>query len=294
MTAKLVSSQPRPLIAVAGATGKQGGAVARHLLHRGFRVRGLTRRPTSASATVLSELGAELVLADLERPDTLVSALSGASGVFSVQNFYEKGVGFVGEVRQGRNLAEAAKRAGVGHFVQSTMAEARDADHVDHFRSKFTIEGIIDELQLPRTLLGTVWFMDNLYDRSMGGEMSFPVLAGTLGRRPFEMMAVDDLGGIAAEVFSQPKRFIGSRLDIAGDRKSVEEMRAIWREIVGRRPPGYAIPNLFTRFLNKDFAEQLSWQAKSGWSFPLEQAKSVYPSIQDFRRFLVTNRSRFG
>ena len=283
-------SSDRPLIAVSGATGKQGGAVARHLLQAGFRVRGLTRRADSPAALTLRRLGAELAEADLNVPTTLDAAFAGVQGVFSVQNFYEKGVGFAGEVRQGRNLVEAARRAGVGHVVQSTMARAEGAETVDHFRSKFTIESIVDDLGLPRTFLGTVWFMDNLYDRSMGGEMSFPVIAGTLGRdRPFEMMAVDDLGGLAARVFSEPERFLGTRINIAGDRRSVREMREIYQQVVGRWPPSYAIPNFVTRFLNRDFAEQLKWQGRIGWDFSLAEARSVYPVMQDLPTFLARN-----
>jgi uncharacterized protein YbjT (DUF2867 family) len=285
----VVNSPTERLIVVAGATGQQGGAVARHLLRAGFPVRGLSRSESTPAAEALRRSGAELAVADLDQPSSLDAALTGAWGVFSVQNYYGKGVGLTGEVRQGRNLAEAAQRAGVRHFVQSTMAQAQGAEEVEHFRSKFTIEMIVDELQLPRTYLGTVWSMDNLFNPAMGGLMSFPVIAGTLGRdRLFEMMAVDDLGGIAAQVFSNPDRFIGHRIDIAGDRKSIREMGQIYHEVTGRWPPRYGFPNLVTRLLNKDFAKQLRWQAEVGWSFSLEEAKSVYPAMQDFRSFLMT------
>lgn len=105
-------------IAVVGATGRQGGAVVRHLLRTGdFRARALVRDKTSPAAARLPSLGVEVHQADLEDPSSLEAALAGADGVFSVQNYWEKCVGYDGEIRQGKNLALAAKRAGIGHFV---------------------------------------------------------------------------------------------------------------------------------------------------------------------------------
>jgi uncharacterized protein YbjT (DUF2867 family) len=282
------------LIAVCGATGKQGGAVVRHLLSAGFRVRGLTRATDSDAARALTLRGVEMVACDFNTPASLTAALAGAYGVFSVQNYYEKGVGYDGEVQQGCALADAAKAAGVEHVVQSTMATAVDAEAVHHFRSKFRIERYIDEIGLPRTFLGTVWFMDNLYDPKMGGETNFAVIAGTLGgKRPFEMMAVDDLGAIAAVVFQDRERFVGQKINIAGDRKTVTEMRAVFRDVIGRAPPGYGIPNMIMRVLHADIAGQLRWQKRVGWSFPLSEARAVYPGMQTFATFLRNNRSRF-
>jgi uncharacterized protein YbjT (DUF2867 family) len=113
-------------ILVVGATGQQGGAVARHLLANRRNVRALTRNPSSEAAERLRREGAEVVTGDLDQPDTLAAALLGVQGVFSVQNFYEPGVGHDGEIRQGRALVDAAKAAGVPHFVQSTMAATPD------------------------------------------------------------------------------------------------------------------------------------------------------------------------
>jgi uncharacterized protein YbjT (DUF2867 family) len=167
------AADARPLVAVCGATGKQGGAVARALVNAGFRIRGLTRAPDSEAARKLERLGVEMRRADLEDRSALEAAFDGAWGVFSVQNYYEKGVGYEGEVRQGRNVVDAAVAAGARHLTQSTMADALDADEVLHFRSKFEIERLIRQSGLSHTLLGTVWFMDNLHDQKMGGEMNF-------------------------------------------------------------------------------------------------------------------------
>ena len=152
------------LVLVTGATGRQGGAVARHLLKGGRPVRALTRSAGSESARQLAAAGAQIVIGDMGVAGTLDAALDGVTTVFSVQDFYAKGVGYDGEVAQGTNLARAAKRAGVAHYVQSTMAATPDPGDVEHFRSKFAIEQVVESLGLPYTFIGTVWFMDNVID----------------------------------------------------------------------------------------------------------------------------------
>jgi uncharacterized protein YbjT (DUF2867 family) len=280
--------------AVTGATGTQGGAVSRRLHADGWHVRALTRNPGSPAALNLKASGMETVFADLDRIDTLNAALAGAQGVFSVQNYYEKGVGLEGEVRQGKNLAEAAKTAGVRHYVQSTMAQGRDAERVEHFRSKRMIEDIVRGLALPASFIGTVWFMDNLLDKSKGGDMSFAVLEGTLGReRPFDMLSADDIGKAALAMFSDPGRHIGQHVNLAGDRLTLSEMRAAFREATGRNPPSFPMPNWITRFANRDFAAQLRWQRDVGWSFPLEPARALVPDIASFRSYLEAHRQAF-
>src|SRR5690606_35954865 len=111
------------VVLVTGATGRQGGAVARQLLRRGgFRVRALTRDPARPAARALADAGAEVVRGDMDRPETLRPALDGAYGVFSVQNFWE--TGYEREIQQGIALADAAHAAGVQHFVYSSVGSA--------------------------------------------------------------------------------------------------------------------------------------------------------------------------
>jgi uncharacterized protein YbjT (DUF2867 family) len=274
-------------VVVAGATGSQGGAVARHLLRGGFRVRGISRNPTSTAAVALAKLGAEMVAANLENPADLDAALCGAHGVFSVQNYYEKGVGYEGEIRQGTNLVLAAKRQGVKHFVQSTMAKGVGAERVEHFQSKVVIEHVAREHLASPSFIGTVWFMDNLFDKSKGGELSFAVIAGTMGLdRPFESLAVDDIGKAALRMFDEPHRYAGKHVALAGDRLTIREMRQIYTEVMGRKTPVFPMPNIFARLANRDFAAQLRWQRDIGWKFSLTESNELVPDLCSFRAFL--------
>src|ERR1035441_5506439 len=134
-------------ILVTGATGQQGGAVARQLLKQpSFAVRALSRDLAKPAARALAQAGAEVIRGDLNDPASIRRALEGAYGVFSVQNFME--TGFDGEINQGKHLADAAKSAGVQHFVYSSVVSADRRTGLPHFESKWQIEQHIAQSRL--------------------------------------------------------------------------------------------------------------------------------------------------
>jgi uncharacterized protein YbjT (DUF2867 family) len=275
-------------VLVTGATGRQGGAVVRHLRRAGIPVRALCR-PTSEGARRLRDAGVPVVEGDLDRPESLPRALDGVAGVFSVQNYWQRGIGYAGEVRQGRALAEAARRAGVQLFVQSTMADADEdlAPLPAHFRSKRRIEAVVDDLALPRTFLGTVFFMDNLGDRSMGGPLLFPMLAGALEPdTQLQMLSVTDIGRAAATIFASPARFTGTRVDLVGDVLTVAQMRSVHWRATGRRPQGWAMPTAVSRRLSPEFVEQLEWQVAAGFSARPEDTRRHVADVLDLEQHL--------
>jgi len=274
-------------ILVTGATGKQGGAVARHLHQAGFSVYALTRRPDTLPARRLQEQGITLRVGNLDDRGSLDRALAGIEGVFSVQNYWEPGVGMAGEIRQGMTLADAARAAQIQHYVQSTMADAPTVAGVEHFVSKQAIEQYLATTGLPTTRIGTVYFMDNLLDPQMGGRMTFPVLAGSLRpETPFQMIAVDDIGAIAAAVFQDRARWIGTKINVAGDVLTVGAMKAVYRQVTGRRPPPWRIPAWVLRRFNRDFAAQLRWHTSVGWRFDHTEAATIHPGLMTFAQFL--------
>src|SRR6266536_1274431 len=134
----MTTGNVRGTVLVLGATGNQGGAVARELLHRGWPVRALTRDPRSAKSQALAAAGAQLVAGDLEDPQSLDAALSGAYGIYSVQTFMGPD-GIAGEERQGRAIAEAAARVKVEHFVYGSVGGAERNTSIPHFESKHRI-----------------------------------------------------------------------------------------------------------------------------------------------------------
>jgi uncharacterized protein YbjT (DUF2867 family) len=276
-------------VLVTGATGRQGGAVVTHLLQAGIPVRALCRDPAAARARHLRDRGVQVVPGDMDDAASLTAALAGAAGVFSVQNYWDPAVGYAGEVRQARTLAEAAHRAGVQLFVQSTMAAADEdaAPLPAHFLSKRRIEAVIDDIGLPRTFVGTVFFMDNVGDKAMGGPLLLPMLAGTLGRdTPLQMVAVTDIGRAATAAFASPARFAGTRLDVVGDTLTVPQMRAVHGRTGARRAPAWALPTAASRVVNHEFTAQLEWQVRAGFTTSPSEARLQVPGLQDYEQHL--------
>ena len=274
-------------VAVLGATGGQGGAVVRALLSRGEAVRVLTRRPESAAALALARKGVEVVPADLDHPDSLPPALRGCSSVFSVQDFYAPGVGLAGEIRQGRALIAAARSAGAPHIVQSTMGDGRTPGGPAHFLSKAVLERDLRKSGLGWTFLGTVWFLDNLLKPAMHPSLIFPVLSGSLEpSTPFQMLALDDLGWVAAEVLGNPDAWVGRKINLAGDVLTVDQMKHAYRRTTGRRPKLWSLPASLFRRMAPEFAAQLKWHNETGFAFDAEVLRRLKPDAQTFSGFI--------
>jgi uncharacterized protein YbjT (DUF2867 family) len=148
-------------ILVTGATGRQGGAVIRHLLARGAQLRALTRDPTTPRARAIAGRGVETVQGDMDDADSLQKAMTGVQGVYSVQDFWT--VGARREVQQGQNVADAAVAAGIEHLVFSSVGGAERNSRIDHWDSKWEIEQHIRGLGLPATMIRPASFMENYY-----------------------------------------------------------------------------------------------------------------------------------
>jgi len=222
------------IIAVTGATGQQGGAVARKLLAEGWKVRALTRDLNKPAAQELASLGAELVPGDMENRAELEAAFQGAYGAFSVQNYWLPNVGFEGEIRQGKNVADAAKAAGVQHLVYSSVGAAHRGMGQKHFDSKWIIEQQIQSLNVPFTILRPVAFFENL-----NWERAF-ILNGTfnaIGLRPEkerQLIAVEDIAVFVALVFANPEGYIGKTIELAGDALTESQLAETFTKVIGR------------------------------------------------------------
>jgi uncharacterized protein YbjT (DUF2867 family) len=271
-------------ILVTGATGRQGGAVVRHLLQRGFKVRAITRDPGKPSSQSLQAKGVEVFTGDMEDVASLRQAMKGVHGVFSLQNYWEKGIGYDGEIRQARNLAQVAKDENVSHFVQSSLAGCDNAKGVEHFESKWEIEKIIDSLQLPRTFIRVVFFMDNFIANR---KIFMPGLAGALkSDTRFHMISVEDIGWFVAESFANPATYLGKAVDIAGDSLTIAEMKQVYRNVTGKSPSNLKLPFWVMRVLSPENARQLRWNNEVGWRFDIEKVRQIHPELVSFEEFL--------
>jgi uncharacterized protein YbjT (DUF2867 family) len=279
-----MESQER-VVLVIGATGRQGGAVARHLLRRGgFRVRALTRDPGKAPARELADAGAEIVRGDLDQPETLRPALEGVYGVFSVQNFWE--AGYDREIRQGVAIAEAARDAGIEHFVYSSVASANRGTGLPHFESKWRIEQRIRELGLPYTILRPVFLMENwarMRDGIRAGTLSTPLSPG----RRLQQIAVDDIGAFAALAFADPGRWLGRELDIAGDEPTMEETAQAFSRVLGREVRYVQVPwDEFARRAGEEAAKMWRWFEDAGYDADIAALRELHPGLRTLEQHL--------
>ncbi len=183
---------------------------------------------------MLAQAGAEVVQGDNEDRAALEAALKGVYGVFSVQNNWLPNVGLEGEVRQGQLIADAAKAAQVRHFVYTSVGGAERNTGIPHFESKWQIEQYIHALGLRATVLRPVAFMEN-YNWSRPA-----ILSGTLASiglrldKVQQMIAVDDIGALAALAFERPEEFIGRAIEIAGDELTEPQIVETFSRVIGR------------------------------------------------------------
>src|ERR687893_1699485 len=220
-------------VLVSGATGQQGGALARVLLDKGHRVRAFVRRPDSREAKELERLGAELAEGDFEEPSTIEQAARGMDAVYVVATPLEAGGN--AETRHGIAAADAAKAAGVGHLVYSSVANADKDTGIPHFDSKRKVEEHIEGLGIPYTIVAPVYFMDNLLAPWMLPQLQEGRLPMALpSSRPLQQITPSDIAAFTALVLEHPEEFVGRRVDIASDELSGEEVAKILTRATGR------------------------------------------------------------
>ncbi len=274
-----MSHQPRGPVLVTGATGRQGGATARRLLERGWPVRALTRNPDTPAARALAGRGAEVVRGDLDDPTSVARAVDGAYGVFSVQEWWTAGLD--GEVRQGRTLAEAAKQARVKHFVYSSVGGAERSSGVPHFETKWVLEQYIRKLNLPATILRPVSFMENYYMAQVEkGILKGRLVDGVRADKPYQLIAVDDIGAFAAAVFERGDEMLGQAYEIAGDEVTNLEVAATFGRVMGRPVKFTRIPLLLLRVgAGPDVALMYKWFNQQGYQADIPALGRTFPEV---------------
>jgi len=306
-------------IAVIGATGAQGGGLVRAMLSdpdREFSVRAVTRDPNSDTARALAELGAEVVAADVDDVESLKRAFDGAYGAFCVTFFWEH-FSPDKEAAQVRNMATAAKEAGVEHVIWSTLEDTRqwvplDDDRmptlmekykVPHFDGKGASDRLFDELGVPTTFLLTSFYWDNLIHFGMGpqpGEDGSLTFALPMGDKKLPGIAAEDIGRCAFGIFKRGSELIGERVGIAGQHLTGEEMASALSSALGREVKYSAVP--FDVYRSFDFpgADDLGNMFQFKHDFEdmfcgardLDFSRSINPALKTFDGWLAENKER--
>jgi uncharacterized protein YbjT (DUF2867 family) len=304
----------KPFIAVVGATGAQGGGLAKAILNdpaKRFALRALTRKPDGAAAQALAAAGAEVVAMNLDDESSLVAAFSGAHGIYGVTNYWEL-LSPERELIQAANIAQAARIAGVKHVVWSTLEDTRKFVPLDDARMPtlmgkykvphFDAKGEADSFfaGLPVTYLRTVYYWDNLIHFGQGpkrdadGKLVFVL---PLDNRKMPGIAVADIGICAFALFVQGRDAIGRTVGIAGEHLTGAEMAAELSRALGEPVTHYAMPvkdyakldfpgaddlaNMFQFY--RDFAEPFCA------SRPVDETRKLHPGLLTFRQWLERN-----
>ncbi len=309
----------KKIIAVLGATGAQGGGLARAILadpSGGFALRAITRKTDSEKAKALAAAGAQVVAADLDDEKSLEKAFAGAYGVYAVTNFWEH---FSGEKEyvQAGNIARAAKAAGIQHAIWSTFEDTRKwvplSDNrmptlqgkykVAHFDAKAEADKLFKDAGVPTTFFLTTFYWENLIYFGLGPKkgpdgkfaMTYP-----MGNAKLCGIAAEDIGKAAYAIFKKGKEFIGKTVGVAGEHLTLDEMAKIAGKALGFDiaynkvsaatfrsfgfPGADDVGNMFQIYdeFEKPFSAMRS----------VEATRALVPGLTTFATWMAANKSR--
>ncbi|HKK27946.1 MAG TPA: NmrA/HSCARG family protein [Gemmatimonadota bacterium] len=307
------------VIAVVGATGAQGGGLARAILadpEGGFAVRALTRNPDSDAARELAAAGAEVVRADLDDVESLKRAFRGAYGAYCVTNYWEH-FSPEKELAQAANLAEAAAAEGLDHVIWSTLEDTRewvplDDDRmptlmeeykVPHFDAKGAANHFFTDAGAPTTFLLTSFYWDNFIHFGSGPQRrpdGTLALVMCMGDAKLPSIAVEDIGRCAYGIFRRGDEYIGETVGIAGGHPTGAEMAEALTEALGEEVVYDDVPPEMYRALGFPGADDLGnmFQFKRDFNDyycgvrDLAESRELNPELQTLDAWLGKNADR--
>lgn len=307
----------KKVIAVVGATGAQGGGLVRAILadpNGGFACRAVTRDPSKDQARALAGKGVDVVKADLDDVDSLKKAFAGASGAYCVTNFWEH---FSGEKEktQAKNMAEAARTAGLAHVIWSTLEDTRklmapsdtrmpmlqEKYRVPHFDAKAEANAYF--AGLPVTYLITSFYWDNLYAFGLGPKKADDGVYGwtfPMGNSRLAGIAAEDIGKIAYGIFKAGPQYIGKTVGIVGENLTLDQMSEKLSKGLGILVKYNAVePDVYRGFgfpgadeLGNMFQVYRDFEQEVLGARNINVARSLNPSVQNFDEWLATNKNR--
>jgi uncharacterized protein YbjT (DUF2867 family) len=261
-------------ILVTGATGQQGGSLARLLLQKKHKVYALTRNTQSSAAQDLRNKGANIVKGDLDDSDSLEHAVRDVESIFLMGTPFEDGT--EGETRRGKLMADIAKENKVEHLVYSSVANADKNTGIPHFESKYKIEQHIKNLGIPYTIIGPTFFMENLLGPGLEqGQLALPLSPSTI----LQQSALENIAEFSSLVLEHHKPFLGKRIDIASDEVTGEQAANILSNVLGYKIKYVPIPLEQVYQANEDMARMYEWYGRVGTSIDITNLHNEYPKV---------------
>jgi uncharacterized protein YbjT (DUF2867 family) len=268
----MVNSQRK--ILVIGATGQQGGSLARLLLQKKHKVYALTRNAQSSAAQDLRNRGANIVKGDLDDSDSIKRAVKDAESVFLMGTPFEDGT--EGETRRGKLMADIAKENNIEHLVYSSVANADKNTGIPHFESKYKIEQHMKNLGIPHTIIGPTFFMENLLGPGLEqGQLALPLSSSSV----LQQSALQNIAEFSALVLERRKPFLGKRIDIASDEVTGEQAARILSNVLGYKIRYVPVPLEQVYQANEDMARMYEWYEKVGTGIDISALHQEYPEV---------------
>jgi len=306
-------------ILITGATGKQGGAVleqlSRHPSRAEYTLLAVTRDANASSAHRIVERypDVKIVQGNLDNVSSLFEAAKSVLqdagkeekiwGVYSVQVSMGKGVSYDGEVKQGKDLVDAAVQEGVTHFVYSSVDRGGNARSpstrtpIPHFQSKFEIEQhLVDKAgrrgeRMGWTILRPVAFMDNLAP-GFATKVFLAALRDTLRGKPLQWVSVEDIGLFGARAFREHEKWNARAEGLAGSELTMDELSDCFEKAVGIPAPAtYGVFGSALMYMVTEMKVMVNWFADEGYGVDIAQLKQEEPKLCDFETWL---RERSG
>ena len=267
------------LVLVIGATGNQGGAVVKSLLPKGYSIRTLTRKTDSPKAKQLAKEGVEVMKGDFSDSNSLIKAAKGVDTVYAMTTPFEEGT--EAEVKQGIAISDAVKKAGVGHFIFGSVANANLKTGIPHFESKYEVEKHITSLGIPYTISAPVFFMDNYLSPWYLPALKKGKLTHAMPHdRPLQQGSVKNIGEFVAALVERREKVFGKRIDIAGDELTGEESAAVLSKASGRKIRYEGFDPEILRKDNEDFAAMYKWFNDVGYSVNIKKLHQDFPEVK--------------
>jgi uncharacterized protein YbjT (DUF2867 family) len=306
------------IIAITGATGAQGGGLARAILNDKnsiFKVRAITRDVNSDKAKELKRLGAEVVSGNIDEEESITKAFGGAYAAYCV-TFYWAHMSTDREISNAINLAKAAKHAGIKHAIWSTFEDTRIKSplsdtriptlngkyKVPHFDAKSEVDHYFTDLGVPTTFLLTSFYWENLIYFGMGpkkGTVGKYSITFPMGNKKLPSMTSEDIGKCAYGIFKREKEFIGKTVGIAGEHITMKKMAETLSKVLGIEVLYNEVtPDVFRSFgfpgaddlgnmfqYNRDFEQEFCKLRN------LDFSRSLNPELMSFENWVIKNKN---
>ena len=309
----------KKIIAVVGATGAQGGGLVRAILadpQGGFAVRAITRDTNSASAKALAAAGAEVVQGDAHDLDSLTRAFEGAYGAYCVTFFWNH-FSVETEQTEARNMAQAAKAAGLQHVIWSTLEDTRKyvpltddrmptlQGHykVPHFDGKGDSDRFFAEAGVPTTYLLASFYWDNFIHFGSGpkkGPDGAYLLTLPIGHAKMAGVAAEDIGGVAYGILKAGPSLAGARIGVAGEHLTGDEMAAALTKALGKTVRYNEVePAVYRSFgfpgaddLGNMFQFYRDFESVCNTMRDVARSRQLHPALKSFDTWLAVSGSK--